>query len=146
MDFQRVNGACRENLEEFFARLALPRVAEVLPENTWNMDEVGCQIGLGDSPLVIGPSALNEVFTMDPGLREWSTSIEAISATGRALPPLVIFKGKSVQQQWFQLQPDEDDFDDWCFEASPAGWTSNSIALRWLRQVFLPQTAPEDSS
>lgn len=65
------------------------------------MDEVGYQIGLRDSPLVIGPSALNEVFTMDLGLREWSTSIEAISATGRALPPLVIFKGKSVQQQWF---------------------------------------------
>ena len=70
MDFQRVNGACRENLEEFFARLALPRVEEVLLENTWNIDEVGCQIGLGDSPLVIGPSALNEVFTIDPGLSE----------------------------------------------------------------------------
>lgn len=69
---------------------------------------------------------------MDPGKGEWNTSIEAISAASRVLPPLVLFKGKLVQQQWFSSQVDAE-FADWRFEASDAGWTSNSITLRWLK-------------
>ena len=139
----RLNGASRENIEEFFGRLREPRIASIPPQFTYNFDEVGAQIALGKNTLVIGPASLNEVLTMDTGLREWVTSMECCSAAGRVLPPLVIFKGLSVQQQWFVFLPDGD-FDDWCFEASPAGWTSNSIALRWLKQVFLPLTQPED--
>ena len=81
---------------------------------------------------------------MDTGRGEWVTSLEAISTADRALPPLVIFKGKSVQQQWFTTQPDEEDFQDWFFAASEKGWTTNSITLRWLKEVFLPLTVPED--
>lgn len=80
MDFLRLNGASRDNLVEFFQRLELDLVANVSPANTWNMDEIGAQIGLGDSPLVVGPAALNEVFTMDTPRGEWTTSIEANSA------------------------------------------------------------------
>lgn len=101
IDYQRLNGASRTNIEEFFARLRDPQLASIPPEHTWNMDEVGAQIALGDSPLVAGPSALKEVFTLDTSLGDWTTSLEAISVAGRALPPLVIFKGLSVQQQWF---------------------------------------------
>lgn len=144
IDYKGFNGASRENIEEFFSRLDLEDMTKVPPEHTWNFDEVGAQIGLGDNPLVVGPSALRGVFAMDIGIGEWTTSLEAISATGRVLLPLVIFKGKSIQQQWFASQADEDDFEDWSFEASQAGWTSNSIALRWLKQIFLPSTTPGD--
>ena len=73
---------------------------------------------------------MSQIFAMDTLRGEWTTSLEAISAAGRALPPLVIFKGKAVQQQWFNSQVDEQDLESWSFEASQAGWTSNSIALR----------------
>lgn len=109
------------------------------------MDEIGAQIGLRDSPFVIGPSALKEVFTMDTGKGEWVSSLEAINAASRVLPPLFIFKGKTVQQQWFIRQKD-DEIKDWSFAVSDAGWTSNSLALKWLKEVFLPLTAPEDPS
>ena len=107
------------------------------------MDEVGAQIALGDSPLVVGPSTLKEVFTLDTSLGDWTTSLEAISTAGRALPPLVIFKGLSVQQQWFITQLDEEDFKDWTFATSKKGWTTNEITFRWLKEVFLPLTTPE---
>ena len=101
VDYLRVNGASRANIEEFFDRLNDPQLAEVLMENTWNVDEIGSMIGLGDNPLVIGPANVRKVVTMDPGTREWVTILECVNATNKALQPLVIFKGADVQQQWF---------------------------------------------
>lgn len=138
IDFLRLNGASRTNIDEFFDRLDHASLAKVMPEDTWNVDEVGSMIGLGDNPLVIGPAALRKIFTMDPGNREWVTILECVSASGRALSPLVIFKGAEVQQQWFQGQVDDPDFDKWLFSTSEKGWTNNSTALRWLKDIFLP--------
>jgi hypothetical protein len=58
-------------------------------------------------------------------------------------PPLVIFAGKHVQQQWF---PDSRDsqWDDWYFTTSLTGWTNNEIAIRWLKMVFIPHTQPKN--
>ena len=67
-----------------------------MPEDTYNVDEIGSMISLRDNPLVIGLSAVRKVFTMDPGKREWVTILECVSASRRALPPLVIFKGAEV--------------------------------------------------
>jgi hypothetical protein len=50
----------------------------------------------------------------------------------------------SVQQQWFTTQLNEDDFKDWSFTATKKGWKTNEIGLRWLKEVFLPLTKPED--
>ncbi|EGU78243.1 hypothetical protein FOXB_11246, partial [Fusarium oxysporum f. sp. conglutinans Fo5176] len=45
------------------------------------------------------------------------------------------------QQQHF---PEDLDFlDDWEFSCSEKGWTSNKLALIWLRKVFIPSTQPE---
>jgi hypothetical protein len=41
-----------------------------------------------------------------PGSRAWILFIECISATGVALSLLVMFKGKTVQQQWFPISLD----------------------------------------
>src|SRR6266566_7872926 len=103
------------------------------------MDETGLIQGMGANGLVFGMAEKRKTFKKDPGRREWTTIIECISAGGRHLYLLVIFKGKDVQQQWF---PDEgiEAFKDWKFESSPKGWTSDDIAVRWLNTVFIPQT------
>lgn len=56
----------------------------------------------------------------------------------------MIFKGQDLQQQWF---PDELSFlRDWKFIATTKGWTDDSIALDWLKEVFIPQTKPSFSN
>ncbi|KAG6989244.1 hypothetical protein FocnCong_v021111 [Fusarium oxysporum f. sp. conglutinans] len=35
---------------------------------------------------------------------------------------------------------------DWYYVTSDNGWTDNHIAVEWLREVYLPQTQPEDES
>jgi len=54
---------------------------------------------MGANSLIFGIAEKRKTFKKDPGRREWTTIIECISANGRHLQPLVIFKGKDVQQQ-----------------------------------------------
>ncbi|CAG9953199.1 unnamed protein product [Clonostachys rosea f. rosea IK726] len=140
IDFLRVNGATADRVKEFFALKRIPDIQKIPPRHRWNMDEAGIMEGIGDNSLVLGSSRKNWAAQIQPGTRYWTTIIECISATGGHLKPLVIFKGKTVQQQWF---PDElGHLKDWHFTASNKGWTSNSIALAWLREVFIPSTRP----
>jgi hypothetical protein len=53
--------------------------------------------------------------------------------------PIVIYTGSSLQAQWFP-----DDIPDWKFNHSPDGWSNNGIAMRWLREVYLPEITPEN--
>ena len=95
-DWRRANAACSVNIVEFFDRLDDPLMSAIPPEHTYNADEIGTQVGIGDAPLVIGPSELKEVLINDPLNRDWVTIVECVSGDGRALKPLVIFGGKTV--------------------------------------------------
>jgi hypothetical protein len=64
------------------------------------------------------------------------TVIKCTNTLGWALPPYVIFKGKVFIESWFDNLPD-----DWRFEVSPNGWTSNEIGLRWLEKLFILSTS-----
>ena len=37
-----------------------------------------------------------------------------------------------------------DNVPDWLYTTSENGWTSNSIAVNWLEQIFLPETKPNE--
>lgn len=143
IEYKRYNGACKANIDIFFERLTSLNAKKLRPENIWNVDECGVAEGLGHNSFVV-PDALRD-FTLkkDGARRTWITIIEAISASGAFIPPLVIFKGQSVQQQWF---PDVNltKWQKWHFETSPNGWTSNDIALKWLKELFIPHTKPAD--
>lgn len=108
------------------------------------MDEYGLMEGQGTNGLVVGSSETRAVQRKDPGSRAWASFIECISATGVALPPAVIFRGKSVQQQWFPVE--KDGLEDWLFTATEKGWTNMVVALEWLQRVFIPRTRPQDPS
>jgi hypothetical protein len=57
---------------------------------------------------------------------------------------LVIFKGKTVQQQWFPT--DLDPYKGWKFTAIANAWTNNEVAVEWLQKVFIPNIQPTDFS
>ncbi|KAF4334743.1 hypothetical protein FBEOM_11425 [Fusarium beomiforme] len=117
----------------------------IKPENTVNVDEGGIMAGFGLDSLVIGSSdPKKKAMLKGVQSRTWTSFIEAVTATGRALKPGIIFKGKELQKQWFL-----NEFEliaDWHYITSPNGWTDNHIALEWLKDVYLPQTEPHDAS
>ena len=72
------------------------------------------------------------------GSREFISLLACISATGTALPPALIYQGKSndLQSSWL----DEIGNDSVYFAASENGWSCNSLGLNWLEKVFNPAT------
>ena len=107
------------------------------PDDIYNFDETGFAIGLITTAKVVTRAEYyGRRVLLQPGNRAWVTTIECINASGWALPPCVIFKGKVYIESWFDGLPE-----DWRFEVSPNGWTSDEIGLRWLEKLFIPSTS-----
>ena len=74
-------------------------------------------------------------YACEDGSREFISLLACISADGTALPPSLIYKGRSgsLQDTWLE---------DWVpneqahFAASPNGWSCNVLGLNWLQTVF----------
>ncbi|KAL8330663.1 hypothetical protein RB593_001588 [Gaeumannomyces tritici] len=131
----RVNGASTEVIRAWWPRLEVPAVKAIKPENRYNLDECGLMEGLGSNGLVLGIRGCKPLQKKAFGTRGWTTIIECISATGKALDPLVIFKGLSVQKQWFPLE-DQERFKPWRFHATQKGWTDDKTGVKWLEDIF----------
>ena len=73
---------------------------------------------------------------MVAGKQEWIIDIECINALGEALPLIIIWKAKSINSGWIPSNTPK----DWHFGCSENGWTLNEMGLKWLKQVFKPNT------
>ena len=142
IDSARVNGATTDILKAWFQKLEIPAIKAIKPENRWNIDKAGIIEGQGENGLVVGSAEKRFIQKKQPGSRAWTSFIECISPTGKALYPIVMFKGKSVQQQWFPIRLEP--YQGWKFTTTENGWTSDDTALEWLQKVFIPQTAPHN--
>jgi hypothetical protein len=113
----------------------------IAQEDIYNFDETGFAMGLvATAQVVTRADYYGKASLVQPGNREWVTSIECINSTGWALPPCIIFKGKVHIEGWYQ------DFKlprDSRIEVSPNGWTTNEIGLRWLKNLFIPATSSQ---
>ena len=96
IDYRRLNGATTATGKVLFDRLALREIRTILPCNRWNADEFGVMEGMGDNALVLGEAFRKFILLKDAHKREWISVISCISATGRALPLLIIFSGTNV--------------------------------------------------
>jgi 4-hydroxybenzoate polyprenyltransferase len=143
--WERINEATPENIRRLFNMYET--VSWIPPRHRYNADEGGIMEGQGINGLVIGSSQenSNSVPVKTINARTWTSIIECISALGVVLDPLVIFKAKSIQEQWFKQEFLAQN-PSWHVTFSQNGWTSNNIAVEWLEKVFLPQTKPDDPS
>ncbi|RYO96180.1 hypothetical protein DL765_011661 [Monosporascus sp. GIB2] len=129
IDYKRLNGASPASTNVLFDRFALPEVKAIKWRNRFNADEIGMMEGMGENALVLGKAFRRCISLKDASKRGWITIIVCVSADGRSLPPLVIFSGGDVQQQWF---PDSDNeaYESWYFTTSENGWTNTEIGLK----------------
>ena len=89
----RTENITSERLTTWFDTLAghIKRL-EITPPNLYNMDETGIALEVYTNTRVIGTSSTNATLIKRPENREWISIIETISATGKKLRPVVIFK------------------------------------------------------
>ena len=99
----------------------------ILPEDIYNFDETGFAMGLcATAKVITGSDRYSRPHLLQPGNREWVTAIEAVNATGWALPSYIIFKASTyIQEGWFDTLPD-----DWRLNISKNGWTTDEIGMK----------------
>jgi hypothetical protein len=71
------------------------RVAYGIPdEDVYNFDETGFMMGVAaTSKVVTNSDRIGRATVVQPGNREWVTTIECINASSWSLPPYVILSG-----------------------------------------------------
>jgi hypothetical protein len=113
---------------------------DVLPGNTYNMDEKGFMIGqVGRTKRIFSRETWEKkrkTEVIQDGSREWITVLACVGADGAALPPGLVFQGMNgnIQSTWVQdIDPAQHQV---FYTSSLTGWSNNDIGLAWLEQVF----------
>jgi hypothetical protein len=108
-------------------------------DDIFNFDETGFAMGLiATTKVVTRASMPGKPHLIQPGNREWVTTIECMNSSGWMVPSCIIFKGKRFIEGWFEEYGIPTDLR---IELSANGWTTDEIGLRWLEKVFIPATA-----
>ncbi|KIJ66195.1 hypothetical protein HYDPIDRAFT_46350, partial [Hydnomerulius pinastri MD-312] len=129
-------------VKEFFKLLSsVIKDYNILPENIYNMDEKGVQLGVGKRTYVLVDRDQKTVHQIEEGSRELVTIIECVCADGTALAPAVIYKAKRRNLEWGRDNPSNA-----YISFSPKGWTDMELGLKWLETVFEPETAARNLS
>lgn len=75
----------------------------ILEEDIYNFDETGFDMGLiATAKVVTRADIYGHPSLLQPGNREWVTTVECINAMGWALPSCLIFKAKNHQESWYE--------------------------------------------
>jgi len=135
----RFSGANFEVVSCWFDAVTTIRVQYQYASNrVFNMDEVGSAVGTSQTSRVLVNALELSRWKSVPGRQEWVTTIECVSASSRALPPLLIFKAKHANSSWIPKNLPQ----NWRISTSNSGWTSDSHGFEWLKEVFEPKTRP----
>jgi hypothetical protein len=101
----------------------------ILDEDAYNFDETGFMMGVAaTSKVVTSSDTIGQATAVQPGNRDWVTTIETINASGWSLPPFVILSGKMHQASWYRDLPA-----DWVIAVSDNGWTTDELGLEWVK-------------
>ena len=109
-------------------------------QDIFNMDEKGIMMGASEKAKVIISKYEKRQYMTANGSREWVSLLECISATGKALSPWVIFKGKMHKASWMKTLKSGH------IALSDNGWTDNELGVAWLKDCFHPETLRYDDS
>ena len=67
---------------------------KVQQDDVWSMDEHGIGLSVCNNSRVLGVSGKRKTYIQSPENRGWVSILECISASGRFIRPLAIFKAK----------------------------------------------------
>jgi hypothetical protein len=145
IEIDRQKAYHHETIKNFFQTYdrAVSR-KRLTPDNIWNVDEMGIRVGVGRGKWVVVPAAIphskhfNTIATL--GETEHCTLVEAISAAGRVIEPLIVIQGKIIQHRWFENLPH-----NYLVGVSESAYVNDLLCFQWI-QHFNRLTKPSRSS
>ena len=101
----------------------------IADQDVFNFDETGFMMGVAStSKVVTSSNTIGRATVVQPGNREWVTTIECVNASGWSIPPFVILAGKLHQASWYHELPP-----DWVVGLSHNGWTDDGLGFEWVK-------------
>ena len=123
-------GHDREVCAAFFVKLrTVIDTNGILPADIWNMDEIGFRIGIGGQQWIITLDPSREARIASSTSRETVTCVEAVSAEGEHISPMVIVSACNHSESWTK----NDLPDDTLIAVTDSGYTDDILALRWIK-------------
>ncbi|KAF8591392.1 hypothetical protein K439DRAFT_1611268 [Ramaria rubella] len=116
---------------------------DIPPENIYNKDEKGLQLGGGRKNIgtqFIFPHRMKQKMVKHSDSLQLMTILEAMCADGTALPTLMVLPDGSKPDQWWTL---EDQGLGGVITAAN-GWTDNDVYLGWFKDIFLRYATPHN--
>lgn len=110
------------------------------PSRIWNLDETSFCTDPSKTKIV---GAKNKPCTRTisaPG-KQNITVLLAASATGEKVPPLIIFKGKNIWDEWYA--PEKTGFPNTTYAATQNGWMETTVFENYFTKSFLPSIGPD---
>ncbi|ERF72127.1 hypothetical protein EPUS_02918 [Endocarpon pusillum Z07020] len=90
-------------ISNWFERFrALREAYGVFDDDIWNFDETGFRIGVGKSQWIVTSSHAKRHYLVSDNNREYVTAIEAVSATGIVIKPMLILPGKVHLERFYR--------------------------------------------
>ena len=127
----RIVAAIPWQIEKWFQQLAdVVRRFDIKPYYIWNMDEIGFQMGHSQKENVVFNRRTGPPIALTSGSTGWVTAVEAISATGDALVPMVIYRGKVPLTPFDCWFPPSKDCPNWYYGFTEKGWTNNAYGTQ----------------
>ena len=109
------------------------------PEQIWNLDESSFSTDPSKTKVVGKIGVPSTRTTSGPG-RENTTVLLACSASGGKIPPLIIFKGKSVWNEWVGSKDQE--FPGTSYAATKKGWMEAEVFANYIQRTLIPNIGP----
>jgi hypothetical protein len=141
-------------VKEFFDMLtSVIKEFSIQPEDIYNMDEKGIQLGIGARISAMIDREQKLAYSIEDGNWELVTVIECVCADGSSLHPSVIFQGLRRNSEWGRNNPCNARYSkshsgaevimlktDSSISISPNGWTDQELGFSWLKNDFEPGT------
>lgn len=99
----------------------------ITSDDIWNFDETGFNIGVGRDQWIITRQPKRQISGSLSTNLEYITVIEAVSATGITIVPVVILSAKILLLRWFEVVEDKR------ITVTDTGYLNNILALQWIR-------------
>jgi hypothetical protein len=99
-DSKRYNGAITNDIKDLFAGMDIPTVETVEPENRY-MSGIQIMKGQANNGFKFGSLQKKAEMGEKLGPRSCAIIVECVSAVGRVLAFVVVFKREAVYMHWF---------------------------------------------
>ncbi|KAI5965358.1 uncharacterized protein KGF55_001579 [Candida pseudojiufengensis] len=108
----------------------------LLPENIYDFNEINFQADINNDEFIFKSIDAKNKIKEENGDTEFNSILECINQTGKVIKPMIVFND---QTKGTKLVLESNKIPNWEYLVNENETSSNSIGLKWLETVFIPE-------